>query len=218
MASMASLGETHRTLREAAAEEIHALILKGELAPGERLVEDRLASQLGVSRNPVREAIRLLESTGLVQVLPRRGAYVATVDVDDLEQLLEMRAVIEGYAAEVAARQGSGEGAARLGDVIATGREATEQGDIVRAAACHREFHLEIERMAGNRYLTEVAAPLRNRTELVFSLLLDTRQGVTWTEHQAIHDAIAAGEPAAARAAVDAHLTSVRRALRALRT
>jgi len=213
---MPSLGDTHRTLREAAADEIHALILNGELAPGERLLEDRLAAKLGVSRNPVREAIRLLESTGLVEVIPRRGAYVTKVDVDDLEQLLEMRGVVEGHAAELAAARRSDEDARFLAEVVANGRDATAQGNIVKAAACHREFHMDIERMAGNRYLTEVAEPLRSRTELVFALLLDTRRQLTWSEHEAICDAIAAGDREAARAAVDRHLASVRQVLRDL--
>lgn len=216
LAAMASLGETHRTLREAAADEIHALILNGELAPGERLLEDQLASKLGVSRNPIREAIRLLESTGLVEVIPRRGAYVTKVDVEDLEQLLEMRGVVEGYAAELAATHRSDDDVRYLAEIVDNGRAATARGDIVKAAACHREFHLDIERMAGNRYLTEVAEPLRSRTELVFSLLLDTRRELTWAEHEAIADAIAGGDRDGARDAVQDHLASVRRVLRVL--
>ena len=98
-----SLGQSHRTLREVVADEIHGMIMRGELEPGERLYEDRLALQLGVSRNPVREAIRALEGTGLVEVLPRRGAYVSRIEPDQIVQLLELRCVIEAYAAERAA-------------------------------------------------------------------------------------------------------------------
>ena len=98
-----SLGQSHRTLREVVADEIHGMIMRGELEPGERLYEDRLALQLGVSRNPVREAIRALEGTGLVEVLPRRGAYVSKIEPDQVVQLLELRCVIEAYAAERAA-------------------------------------------------------------------------------------------------------------------
>jgi DNA-binding GntR family transcriptional regulator len=92
------IGSSHRTLREVVAEEIRSMILDGSLLPGERLLEDRLAEQLGVSRNPVREAIRALEGTGLVEVVPRRGAYVANLDPDQAHQLLELRSVIEAYA------------------------------------------------------------------------------------------------------------------------
>src|SRR5690606_36730372 len=115
-------------------------------------------------------AIRLLESTGLVEVRPRRGAYVATVDVDDLRQLLEVRAQLEGFAAALAAERATVDDADRVARWVEEGRAATAAGDLVRAAECHRGFHKEIDRLAGNRYLSEVAQPLLNPTELVFSL------------------------------------------------
>lgn len=203
---METVGAAHRTLRQTVADEIHAMITSGQLRQGERLVEDRLAESLGVSRNPVREAIRLLESTGLVEVIPRRGAYVATVDVDDLRQLLEVRRRLEGYAAELAAEHADDEDVTRIRSWIEEGRAATEAGDVVRAAQCHRGFHKEVERIAGNRYLSEVSEPLLNRTELVFSLLIDMRGGITWSEHDQICAAIEVADPAAARSAVEAHL------------
>lgn len=206
---MNSVGATHRTLRQAVADEIHGLITSGELKPGERLVEDRLAARLGVSRNPVREAIRLLESTGLVEVLPRRGAYVTSVDVDDIIQVLHLRAVLEGYAAACAAERRTPDDVKAIRHWIKEGRAATRAGDIVRSAECHRSFHLEIERVAGNRYLVEVSEPLRNRTELVFSLLIEQRGRITWSEHDEIVTAIDAGDPEAARRAVNDHLGRV---------
>src|SRR5918999_3602432 len=105
-----TIGSTHRTLREAVVDEIRGMITRGELKPGDRLVEDRLAEQLGVSRNPVREAIRALESTGLDEVRPRKGAYVSSFDVEDVRKLLEIRALLEAYAAELAAGQGDSDG------------------------------------------------------------------------------------------------------------
>lgn len=206
---MDTVGATHRTLRQTVADEIHTMITTGELAPGERLVEDRLAEALGVSRNPVREAIRLLEKTGLVEVIPRRGAYVTTIDLDDLRQLLAVRQRLEGYAAELAAERrqpGDGEAIRRW---IKEGRAATKEGDPVRAAECHRGFHREIERIGGNRYLGEVSEPLLNRTELVFSLLVDHRGPQTWAEHEEICRAIEAGDPEWAHRAVEEHLGAV---------
>ena len=94
---------THRPLREVVAEEIRAMIMGGQIAPGERLIEDKLAAELGVSRNPVREAIRSLEATGLVDVVPRKGAYACLVDGNDIRQIQELRAAINGWAAELAA-------------------------------------------------------------------------------------------------------------------
>jgi DNA-binding GntR family transcriptional regulator len=204
-----TVGSMHRTLREVVVDELRDMITRGELKPGERLIEDHLAEQLGVSRNPVREAIRALESTGLVEVRPRKGAYVSSFDLDDVRKLLDIRALLEAYAAELAAQRGDAAGLERLTEVLETGREAALANDLVKAAACHREFHLAIESMADNPYLGPAVGPLRHQTELVFSVLLPHRGHTSWEEHQRIRDAIAAGDVEDAKAATFAHMASV---------
>jgi DNA-binding GntR family transcriptional regulator len=208
-----SIGQSHRTLREVVADEIRAMIMGGTLKPGERLYEDRLAEQLGVSRNPVREAIRALEGTGLVEVIPRRGAYVSQFDPDETRQLLELRCVIEAYAAEQAALLRTEDDLARLRACLVEGRAASAENDVVRAAEWHRGFHVAVEQAARNVYLDATVGPLRHQTELVFSMLQDTRGVLGWEEHQAIFDAIAAGDAAAARASTIDHMDSVIRDL-----
>ena len=204
-----TIGAKHQTLRESVAEEIRRLIMIGELEPGERLVEDRLAEQLGVSRNPVREAIRALEGTGLVEVVPRRGAYVSQLDPLQASQLLELRAVIEGYAARLAARNRTDEHVAALRECIEGGMEASRKGDHVRAAAYHRDFHIGIERASGNDHLEAVVGPLRHQTELVFSVLADRRAVLSWDEHVRILEAIEAGDESKAERFTMEHMESV---------
>lgn len=204
-----SLGESYRTLREVVVDEIRALISRGELKPGERLYEDRLAERLGVSRNPVREAIRALEGTGLVDVVPRRGAYVAQIDQDQASQLLELRAVLEAYAAQRAAVRRTPADLETLKTTIERGRAASARNDLVAAAQAHREFHVLIERAAANEYLEVAVEPLRHRTELIFSMLNDSRGVTSWDEHLEIFDALAAGDADRARLATRTHMDNV---------
>lgn len=192
------------------------MILRGELAAGERLTEDRLAEQLGVSRNPVREAIRSLEATGLVEVIPRKGAYVCRHDLEDVQNLLELRTALESFAAEMVARTAPSGLAQDLSRIIDGGVEASELGNHVLAAELHRDFHLAIEQAIRNPYLLQVVEPLRHRTEMVFSILLESRGAVSWNEHQRIRDAIADEDPGGARRAIADHMSSVLRELRRL--
>jgi DNA-binding GntR family transcriptional regulator len=198
----------HRPLREVVAEEIRSMIVSGAIAPGERLVEDKLAAELGVSRNPVREAIRSLEATGLVDVIPRKGAYACLVDGEDIRQIQELRAAINGWSAELAAVRRSDDDVRRMRACIDAGRASSNAGDAVRAAEQHREFHLIMEAAAGNPFIGMVLNPLRHRTEMVFSILLHHRGALAWDEHSEICDAIADRDAARAHQLVEHHILS----------
>jgi DNA-binding GntR family transcriptional regulator len=204
-----TLGQSHRTLREIVADEIRTMIMAGELAPGERLYEDRLAEQLGVSRNPVREALRVLESTGLVEVVPRRGAHVCRPDAASLREMLQLRSVIEAFAAELAATRRTADDLERLRTCLSEGRAATLANDTLRASSWHREFHRVVEAAAGNPHLETVVGPLRNQTEMVFAVLQDQRGVVGWDEHEAILDALTVQDPEQARRSTTRHMQSV---------
>ena len=125
-------------LREVVAGQLRSLILGGELKPGERLVEGQLAERLGVSRNPVREAMRSLEATGLIEVVPRRGAHVSTIDPCAVHHIQHIRILVEGYAVEQAAQRQDPDGIERIRRCLEDGRRATERGEAVAAAFISR--------------------------------------------------------------------------------
>ena len=180
----------HRSLRETVVDALRQLIIDGDLAAGERLVEERLAERLGVSRNPIREAIRTLESMGLVTVIPRRGAYVADLDLKDIRLMQEVRITLDRWIVQAAAIRHDDEDIQRLDRCINLGRAASEAGDLIAAAQQHRAFHLAIEAATKNPYATIAMDPLRQRAELVFAMLVHHRGPVGWDAHQAIRDAI----------------------------
>ena len=190
------------------------MILDGTFAPGERLIEGHIAEQLGVSRNPVREAIRSLEATGLVEVIPRKGAHVSSIDVEEVRQIQELRSAIEPLAAELAAERRTDDDVKQLTECIDRGLAATKSGDKVTAAAYHRDFHIALEHAAQNPYIERALSPLRQRTELVFSVLQEERGEITWKEHSAIRDAVAKGDASLARRPPARAHRHFRRALR----
>jgi len=199
----------HKPLREVVADALRQLIIDGELAPGERLVEGRLAERLGVSRNPIREAIRSLEAVGLIEVVQRRGAYVAQVDPTDIRLMQEVRNTLDRWIVQAAALRHDDADIKQIDEAIRLGREASESGDVVRAAEMHREFHLAIEAATKNPYATLAMNALRQRAELIFSMMVHRRGPVAWDDHQAVRDAIARRDTEASARLMNAHLDDV---------
>ncbi|MET4426900.1 MULTISPECIES: GntR family transcriptional regulator [unclassified Mycolicibacterium] len=199
---------SHRSLRETVADALRDMIITGQLAPGTRLAEGALAEQLGVSRVPVREAIRALEPTGLVQIVPRHGAHVATVNSDDIEAIQEIRRVLEGWIVGAAAERHTAEDMPTIDRYLADGTKAAKAGDTVAASRAHNGFHRAIEAATGNPHAAVAMEPLRQRTELVFSMIGATDSGLQqWEEHRAIRDAIADRDADRARTLIDQHIT-----------
>ena len=199
---------SERPLRQVVAGQLRSMILGGELKPGERLVEGQLAERLGVSRNPVREAMRSLEATGLIEVVPRRGAHVCAIDKCEVHHIQRIRMLVEGYAVEQAAVRQDPESIGQILRCLEDGRAATERGDAVTAAVYHRDFHIAVEQAAGIPFLRQVLDPLRQQTELVFSVVTDERGDITWEEHEAIYDAVASGNADCAKELIREHITN----------
>ena len=211
-----TIGMNHQPLRTVVCDELRRLVITGELPPGTRLVEDRLAAQLGVSRNPVREALQTLASEGFVVLTPRRGAMVAQVSAAQAEELFDVRMALESLAARTAAKRAGPADVARLQDVLDRAAEATRLGELDLLAALNTEFHHEIVTSGGNDYLGLLVAPMARRIQWVFRASAPRRAMASWNEHEAVLRAIAAGDEESAAVLASAHVAAARTTFRLL--
>ena len=202
---------------QAASARIVAALAAGELAPGDRLREIELGERLGLSRTPVREALRMLEADGIVAHVPRIGATVRKLEQAEIVQLYEMRTVLERTAAGMAARHGA---PAEIDELDATNAEiAAAANDPTSAAALNQRFHRTLYHAARNRFLLDAARSLNNALMLLGPTTLDDAERIATVvaQHRAIVDALRGGDPVEAGAAAELHLqTSLRHRLRGL--
>lgn len=189
-------------------EQIREKIYRYELSPGDWIDEQRLAEELGVSRTPLRDGLKLLAAEGLVTVKPRRGCYVTKLTDADVDEIFELMARLEGWCAF--------EAASRLDDDALRELETMHRDLEVRAAAhdagrYHEknvEFHAAIQRLSGNRWLANVVAELRivMRLARVQTLRYPGRFETSIDEHRALMEALRARSPRRAEAAMREHL------------
>ncbi|RMD95574.1 MAG: GntR family transcriptional regulator [Alphaproteobacteria bacterium] len=201
---------------EAAHGAIIELIRGGVLLPGDRLREELLAERLGLSRTPVREALRRLEAEGIVEHRARVGAVIRRLGHAEIVELYEMRMVLERTAAQMAARHGL---AAEFDTLEALNADLAACPDPVRGAAINQDFHRALHHAGRNRFLLEAARALNNALLLLgpTTYVDPERLSVVVGEHRAIVEALRSGEPGAAGEAAAAHLeTSLRYRLKAL--
>ena len=208
-------GEAQPQLMEFVAGELRRMILGLELSPGAHLVENRLAERLGVSRNPVREAIRTLAAEGFVEISPRRGAFVAQLTPADAENIFDVRLALEPLGARLAARNGPRLGIGRLQDSIDRARVAMDAGQLDLLADLNTEFHLLVMEMSDNQHLISIAVPTIRRAQWIYRQNAATRAPHSWSEHAGLIEAIGAGDEEAAEAEARSHVAAARRSFRA---
>lgn len=150
-------------LRDVVFNTLRQAILKGELKPGERLMEIALADKLGVSRTPIREAMRKLELEGLVVMIPRRGAQVANITEKDLNDVLEVRIALESMAIEKACKRMTEEQMLKMRRAEKNFERVMAEGNLVRIAEADVEFHEMIYQAADNARLYQVLSNLREQ-------------------------------------------------------
>ena len=211
--------ESHRlaspALYEQVAEKLRARIFAHQLAPGEWIDETELAEEFGISRTPLREALKVLAAEGLVQLKPRRGAYVAAVSEQDLDDIFPVIALLESHCAREAARKAGDADLASLRALHAELEQCAAGGDADRFFEVNQAFHLALQDLAGNRWLKQLIDETRQFVKLTRrdSLNREGRLKQSLAEHRALLDAILARDPEQAERLMHAHLLSGRAAV-----
>lgn len=199
---------SHRPLREIVYEELKMQILTGKITPGTRMMEVDLAEQMGVSRTPIREAIRKLEKEGLVTIEPRKGAYASQISVKDMVDILEVRQDMEGLAAYLASYRMTPDQMDALEKIAEAYNTAVEEGNMAEMISNDAAFHNLIVESCNNSILLMMINQLQELVLRFRYIYYDNfkRAEKMPEEHMAIMDAIREGRAAEARAAADVHI------------
>lgn len=205
-----NLGQSQRPLRAAVTDEIRLQIIRGELQPGERVFEEDIAAALGVSRNPVREALQALAADGFIQIEPRRGAHVAVVDASRANELFEVRVPLEGLVAELAAQRRTPAQLTALQEMTEQALGLVEAGQLELLPDLNTKFHDGLAAAAGNELLASTLHRLSHLVQWVYSARIKTRSVDSWAEHAALIEAIERQDATSARHLSEAHVTAAR--------
>jgi DNA-binding GntR family transcriptional regulator len=200
------------------ADELRARIREGLLVPGQRLVEIDLTRELGISRGPLREALSRLAIEGLVVIEPYRGAMVRKLSPDDLRDLYEVREVLEGRAAALAARRiADGDHGARLRAALAENASFDDRGDVAAYLDFNERFHQLLAEISGNALLLQLVDQLRTQTfRLQFRKMTPQARRAAVAEHDAVGSAVLAGDEVAADTAMRDHVSHGARVIQSL--
>jgi DNA-binding GntR family transcriptional regulator len=204
-------------LGDAVADRLRTSILRGDLAPGERLVETALAQACGTSRGPIRDAIGRLEAAGLVTVTPRRGAYVATFDRDDVGEIYSLRASLETLAVQRAAANGTESDWAAMDAALDDLTAALAAGDPFAAGAADMRFHRALVAAAGHERLARAWDAFADQTLLLLRDLSRVEPDIQSATggHRDIVDALRRRDAAGAERLLHDHLTTAQAAMSA---
>lgn len=198
----------YKPLRDVIFNTLREAIIVGELKPGERLMEVQLAEKMGVSRTPVREAIRKLELEGLVEMLPRKGAHIADLSVKDIMDVLEVRATLDGLASSLSASRISEDEIKELRHVHSQFINYVEKENLQGSIKKDVEFHDIIYRSSRNDKLIQISNNLREQIQRFRVIYIkdysSTRELIK--EHNEIMDAITARNSDAAMKSAQTHI------------
>jgi len=181
-------------LRQAVYEALAEMIINRSLLPGEHLVENELAAQLGISRQPVREALQRLQSEGWVDLRPALGAFVHRPTEHEADKLLAVRTLLEAESARLAACAVTEHHVQQLWELWRAGPDALARADDDALVAANVDLHAYVMSMAGNSVLAELSALVARRVRWYYAPLAKARGQEAWDEHAELVRAIAAGD------------------------
>jgi len=206
--------DSYRPLRELVLDAIREAIINGTLQPRERLMEIQLAEELGVSRTPVREALRNLELEGFVVMVPRKGAYVADLSIKDIVDVFEIRAALEGLAAGLAAERITEEELEEMERLLVEKGEAIKDQDFNRLIEVDTKFHESIYKASRNERLSNIISNLREQIQRFrsMSLMYPGRMRQSLDEHRAIVEAIESRDTQLSRQLAQEHIENAENA------
>lgn len=199
-------------LRQSVYEALVELVIAGRLSPGQHLVETDLARQLGVSRQPVREALHRLEAEGWVDLRPNQGAFVHVPTDREVDELLDVRELLEVEAARLVARSASKQQVAQLREICRRGEAAVEAGDTEAFVTLNNEFHAALSVIAGNSVLAELGEIVGRRARWYYRLVAPLREHESSAEHLDLVDAIEAADVEQAAKVARRHIERTRTA------
>ncbi len=202
-------------LYQQVAERLRNRIFAHELPPGTWIDEQALAEAYGISRTPLREALKVLVSEGLVTLKPRRGCYVTEVTQQDMDEIFPVIALLEGLCAQEAARKMQPDDLEELDAIHERLENSAAEGDIESFFEANQDFHSAVQRLAGNRWLVQVITDLRKVLKLNrhHSLFAKGRLQQSLSEHRDIMAALRAGDASRSETCMRAHLLAGRQAL-----
>lgn len=199
-------------LRESVYDALTEMIIDGTLHRGQHLVEVELAGMLGVSRQPIREALQRLHNEGWVDLRPGFGAMVHVPAENEVDQLLTARAAIESESARLAARHTAKEPVAKLRELCREGLACLDAGDIDGAVRTNAELHSLVTEMSGNKFLIDFAAQVDRRVRWYYTPVAQIRGQASWREHNRLVKAIADGDEEKAAEVMRQHTAFTRQA------
>ncbi len=207
--------DNYKPLREIVFEHLREAIIGGNLRPGERLMEMQLAEEMGVSRTPVREAIRKLELEGLVIMVPRRGAYVSDLSIKDVAETYEIRAALEALAAGLAAERITADESEELERILVSIGQCIANNDLDRSIELDEQFHNVLYRASKNERLVQIINNLREQIQRFRATSLGTpgRLEAVFSEHTKIAEAISDRNAALAERLAMEHIENAENAL-----